>query len=281
MQAEIQEFSVINLEGVIVVIDWSKTKAAVWRRHASGLRTIRRLDHVAWESLHGIDSEKKQIAENTERFLMARPANNVLLWGSRGTGKSSLIKALIPKYADHGLRMIEVDKEDLINLHEIVDSICDEPYRFIIYCDDLSFESGETAYKPLKSVLEGSLELPPDNVLFYATSNRRHLMPDYMADNLATGLKDGDIHPGEGIEEQVSLADRFGMQLAFYVISQQTYLEMVDKLFPEAEDRSLLHQNAIRFATQKGARNGRTANQFYRQFCQAPTTYDPEKEHPL
>ncbi len=251
------------------MIDWKSAEAAVWRRHASGLRPIRRLDKVAWDALHGIDTQKKHIAENTERFLAGHPANNVLLWGSRGSGKSSLIKALISKYSVKGLRIIEVDKDDLINLNEIVDSICDEPYRFIIYCDDLSFEAGETAFKPLKSVLEGSLELPPENVLFYATSNRRHLMPDYMADNLSTDLKDGDIHPGEGIEEQVSLADRFGMQLAFYVISQQTYLEMIDKLFPETEDRRALHQSAIRFATQKGARNGRTANQFYRQHCLA------------
>ena len=247
------------------LIDWKKTPAAVWRRHRSGLRSVRRLDPVAWESLVGIDRQRDALAHNTERFLAGEPSNNVLLWGSRGTGKSSVIKALLNRYADQGLRMIEVDKDDLVNLPEIVDDLCDLSFRFVIYCDDLSFDVGESGYKALKSVLEGSLELPPDNVRVYATSNRRHLMPEFMADNVASEVRNGELHPAEAIEEQVSLADRFGLQLSFYPFPQDTYLRAVDALFPDVRDRESLHQAAIRFATAKGVRNGRTAQQFYRQ----------------
>jgi predicted AAA+ superfamily ATPase len=250
-------------------IDWADTPAAAWRRHRRGLRAIRRLDPVQWQELQGIDRQQQALARNTERFLSGQPANNALLWGARGTGKSSLIKALLNRYADKGLRMIEVDKDDLVNLPEIVDDICEQPYRFVIYCDDLSFEAGEPSYKALKSVLEGSLELPPENVRVYATSNRRHLMPEFMANNLASGMRDGELHPHEAIEEQVSLADRFGLQLSFYAFSQEVYLEAVDALFPEAGDREQLHREAIRFALGRGVRNGRTAQQFYRQFAGA------------
>lgn len=247
-------------------VDWDITPAAVWRRHRSGLRAIRRLDPVKWESLTGIERQQQALARNTERFLAGEPSNNALLWGARGTGKSSLIKALLNRYRDQGLRIIEVDKDDLVNLPEIVDDICDLDYRFVIFCDDLSFEVGESGYKALKSVLEGSLELPPENVRVYATSNRRHLMPEFMADNLKSEMRDGELHPAEAIEEQVSLADRFGLQLSFYAFSQQVYLEAVDALFPTVKDREQLHREAIRFATAKGVRNGRTAQQFYRQF---------------
>ncbi|TNE94395.1 MAG: ATP-binding protein [Gammaproteobacteria bacterium] len=247
-------------------VDWGITPAAVWRRHRSGLRAIRRLDPVKWESLTGIEHQQQALARNTERFLAGEPSNNALLWGARGTGKSSLIKALLNRYRDQGLRIIEVDKDDLVNLPEIVDDICDLDYRFVIFCDDLSFEVGESGYKALKSVLEGSLELPPENVRVYATSNRRHLMPEFMADNLKSEMRDGELHPAEAIEEQVSLADRFGLQLSFYAFSQQVYLEAVDALFPTVKDREQLHREAIRFATAKGVRNGRTAQQFYRQF---------------
>ncbi|KEF30937.1 putative ATP/GTP-binding protein [Marinobacter nitratireducens] len=247
-------------------VDWDITPAAVWRRHRSGLRAIRRLDPVKWESLTGIEHQQQALARNTERFLAGEPSNNALLWGARGTGKSSLIKALLNRYRDQGLRIIEVDKDDLVNLPEIVDDICDLDYRFVIFCDDLSFEVGESGYKALKSVLEGSLELPPENVRVYATSNRRHLMPEFMADNLKSEMRDGELHPAEAIEEQVSLADRFGLQLSFYAFSQQVYLEAVDALFPTVKDREQLHREAIRFAAAKGVRNGRTAQQFYRQF---------------
>ena len=161
-------------------------------------------------------------------------------------------------------RMIEVDKDDLVNLPEIVDDICELPFRFVIFCDDLSFDVGESSYKALKSVLEGSLELPPENVRVYATSNRRHLMPEFMADNLKSQMRDGELHPAEAIEEQVSLADRFGLQLSFYPFAQDVYLQAVDALFPEVTDRAELHREAVRFATAKGVRNGRTAQQFFR-----------------
>lgn len=247
--------------------DWQSTPAAVWRRHRSGLRAIRRLDPVQWQDLKGIDRQQQALARNTERFLAGEPSNNALLWGSRGTGKSSLIKALLNRYQERGLRMIEVDKDDLVNLPEIVDEICELPFRFVIFCDDLSFDVGESSYKALKSVLEGSLELPPENVRVYATSNRRHLMPEFMSDNLKSEMRDGELHPAEAIEEQVSLADRFGLQLSFYAFSQAVYLQAVDALFPDFDDREGLHREAIRFATAKGVRNGRTVQQFYRQFA--------------
>jgi uncharacterized protein len=247
--------------------DWQSTPAAVWRRHRSGLRAICRLDPVQWQDLKGIDRQQQALARNTERFLAGEPSNNALLWGSRGTGKSSLIKALLNRYQGRGLRMIEVDKDDLVNLPEIVDDICDLRFRFVIFCDDLSFDVGESSYKALKSVLEGSLELPPENVRVYATSNRRHLMPEFMSDNLKSEMRDGELHPAEAIEEQVSLADRFGLQLSFYAFSQEVYLQAVDALFPAVDDREGLHREAIRFATAKGVRNGRTAQQFYRQFA--------------
>lgn len=252
------------------MIDWSSTPAALWRRHRSGLRAIRRLDPVSWQDLTGIDRQKQALARNTERFLAGEPSNNALLWGSRGTGKSSLIKALLNRYQDQGLRMIEVDKDDLVNLPEIVDDICDLPFRFVIYCDDLSFDVGESGYKALKSVLEGSLELPPENVRVYATSNRRHLMPEFMNDNVNSEMRGGELHPAEAIEEQVSLADRFGLQLSFYPFSQDIYLQAVDALFPSVTDRHELHIEAARFATSKGVRNGRTAQQFYRQHAGDP-----------
>ncbi|SDV99705.1 ATP-binding protein [Marinobacter mobilis] len=248
-------------------IDWAATPAAVWRRHRQGLRAIRRLDPVQWQALTGIERQQAALARNTERFLSGQPSNNALLWGSRGTGKSSLIKALLNRYQSQGLRMIEVDKDDLVNLPEIVDDLWEQPYRFVIFSDDLSFETGESAYKALKSVLEGSLELPPENVRVYATSNRRHLMPEYMADNLNSDVRNGELHPAEAIEEQVSLADRFGLQLSFYPFSQDVYLQAVDALFPEVTDRAELHRQAIRFATGRGVRSGRTAQQFYREFA--------------
>ncbi|MDX1757368.1 MAG: ATP-binding protein [Marinobacter sp.] len=253
------------------MIDWTTTAAAVWRRHRQGLRAIRRLDPIQWQQLTGIARQQQALARNTERFLAGEPSNNVLLWGARGTGKSSVIKALLNRYRDHGLRMIEVDKDDLVNLPEIVDELSEQPYHFVIFCDDLSFETGESAYKALKSVLEGSLELPPENVRVYATSNRRHLMPEYMADNLNSEVRHGELHPAEAIEEQVSLADRFGLQLSFHPFPQDVYLAAVDALFPEVDDRAALHRLAIRFATGRGVRSGRTAQQFYRQYAGDPT----------
>jgi predicted AAA+ superfamily ATPase len=251
-------------------IDWHTTYAAIWRQNKEYLRPVVRLDAIRFEDLVGIDKQKQQLIDNTERFLAGKPANNVLLWGARGTGKSSLIKALLNEYQDAGLRIIEVDKQDLVYLPEIVDEIRELPQRFIIYCDDLSFEARDSRYKSLKSVLEGSLELPPENVLVYATSNRRHLLPERMSDNLDTRLVDGEVHYSDAVEEQISLSDRFGLWLAFYPHSTQTYLDIVDSYFPGYRgDRDRLHQEALEFAQKRAAKSGRTAKQFFNLFSEA------------
>ncbi len=249
-------------------IDWSRTHAALWRHHRQALRAVREIDPIRLEQLVGVERQKAELVRNTERFIAGRPANNVLLWGSRGTGKSSLIKALLNEYAAHGLRLIEVDKDDLIYLPEIVDAIRDLPQRFIVFCDDLSFEAGERTYKALKTVLEGSIELPPRNVLLYATSNRRHLMPEYMDENRASGLVEGELHYADSVEEKISLSDRFGLWLSFYPSSQDDYLALVDSYFPAYRgDRAVLHAEALRFAQSRGGtRSGRTAKQFYNYF---------------
>jgi len=247
-------------------IDWDSIRAAIWRSHKAELRPVLHTDPIRFDSLLGIERQVAAVCKNTERFLSRQPANNVLLWGSRGTGKSSIIKALLNEYFDQGLRVIEVDKNDLIDLPEIVDKIRDHEHRFIIYCDDLSFDEGERTYKTLKSVLEGSIELPPDNVLIYATSNRRHLLPEYLKDNENSHVVDTEIHHAEAIEEKISLSDRFGLWLSFYPINQDDYLAMIDRLFPSVNDRKALHAEAIRFALSKGGRSGRTAQQFYRSW---------------
>jgi uncharacterized protein len=214
--------------------------------------------------LLGIDVQKQQMIQNTERFLAGKPVNNALLWGARGTGKSSLIKALLNAYKNQDLRLIEVDKQDLVYLPEIVDDIRELSQRFIIYCDDLSFEANDSQYKSLKSVLEGSIELPPENVLIYATSNRRHLIPEQMRDNLDTHLVDGEVHYSDTVEEKISLSDRFGLRLAFYPQTSETYLAIVDSLFPiHPADRESLHKAALDFAHQRASKSGRTARQFY------------------
>lgn len=253
-------------------IDWQQTWAALWRHHRQALRAVRHLDPIRLEQLVGVERQKQALVHNTERFLAGLPANNTLLWGARGTGKSSLIKALLNAYAPRGLRLIEVDKDDLLFLPEIVDDIRALPQRFIVFCDDLSFEAGERGYTALKSILEGSIELPPDNVLLYATSNRRHLMPESMQDNLASGLVEGELHYADAIEEKISLSDRFGLWLSFYPASQEEYLAMVDSYFVDYRgDRRELHQAALQFAQSKGgARSGRTAKQFFNARGQKP-----------
>lgn len=249
------------------MINWSNTLAAVWRQRKEILRPVLAIDPITLDDLLGIDSQKQQLIANTERFLNGMPANNVLLWGARGTGKSSLIKALLNAYADRDLRLIEVDKQDLVSLPEIVDDIRELEQRFIIYCDDLSFESNDSRYKSLKSVLEGSIELPPENVRIYATSNRRHLMPEYMKDNLDTQLIDGEVHYSDTIEETISLADRFGLRLGFYPQSTETYLAIVDSLFVGyGGDRNLMHKTALDFAHTRASKSGRTAKQFYNAY---------------
>lgn len=249
------------------MIDWNTTYAAIWRQRLAYLRPVRDIDPICLEQLLGIEAQKQQLITNTERFLAGLPANNTLLWGARGTGKSSLVKALLNRYQRQGLRIIEVDKQDLVYLQEIVDDIREQAYCFIIYCDDLSFEAGDSLYKPLKSVLEGSIELPPRNVLFYATSNRRHLLPERMRDNLETQLIDGEVHYADAIEEQISLSDRFGLRLAFYPQQTEDFLSIVDSYFPDYPgDKSILHKAALDFAHQNAAKNGRTARQFFNAY---------------
>ena len=247
-------------------LDWSVTHAAIWRSRQQYLRPVMRLDAIRLDDLLGIERQKAMLVDNTERFLNGLPANNALLWGARGSGKSSVIKALLNEYASSGLRVVQVDKEDLRDLPEIVDALIEAPFRFVVFCDDLSFDEGDGTYKALKSILEGSIELPPENVLIYATSNRRHLMPEYMQDNLRSKVVDTEIHLAEAIEEKISLSDRFGLWLSFYAINQPQYLKIVDQLFGETKDVNALHAEAIRFATSKGGRSGRAAQQFYKAY---------------
>ncbi|WP_303721061.1 ATP-binding protein [Malonomonas rubra] len=250
-------------------LDWNTTTAAIWRQRKEYLRPVRNVDQIGLAELLGIDRQKQQLVTNTERFLACKPANNVLLWGARGTGKSSLVKAIFNAYVVQGLRLIEVDKDDLIYLPEIVDEIRDLPQRFIVFCDDLSFSDEEKNYKHLKSVLEGSIEMAPDNVLIYATSNRRHLLPEKMRDNLDSQVVDGELHYADAVEEQISLSDRFGLWLAFYPGNMDQYLRIVDSLFADYQgERDELHEAARLFALSRATHSGRTARQFYKAFVE-------------
>ncbi|CAL93344.1 ATP-binding protein [Azoarcus olearius] len=253
--------------------DWTAAKAFRWqRRNGRGaLVPVKLVDRIRLEDLKDVDSQKERIDRNTRQFLAGRSANNVLLTGARGTGKSSLIKGLLNAYADQGLRLIEVDKSDLVALPEIVDLVAGRPERFILYCDDLSFEEGEDAYKALKSVLDGSIAAMSANVLVYATSNRRHLMPEYHDENLQVRHAGGELHPGEAVEEKVSLSDRFGLWVSFYPFNQDEYLEIVEHwlgVFRVPKRRiAAARQEALQWALMRGARSGRVAWQFARDYA--------------
>ncbi|WP_455218172.1 ATP-binding protein [Kaarinaea lacus] len=248
-------------------IEWKNTRAAVWRQQKGKLKPVKSIDPISLDSLVGIDRQKSELVSNTERFIAGEPANNALLWGARGTGKSSLIKAILNHYHPHGLRLVEVFKNEMRNLPEIVDDLRDISQRFIIYCDDFSFESNDDSYVALKTVLEGSIEQPPENVLLYATSNRRHLVPETMKDNLDSKIIDGELHYSDAIEEKISLSDRFGLWLSFYQPDQKGYLEIVDSYFPDYQgDREALHEEAKKFAASRASKSGRTAKQFYNSF---------------
>jgi predicted AAA+ superfamily ATPase len=247
-------------------VDWRSALACRWRRGpAQGwLQPLEQLNCPPWQALKGIDEQKKAAERNLRQFVAGLPANHVLLTGSRGCGKSSLIKALLPRLAKKGLRMVEVDKDDLVHLPDIVARIADQPYRFVIFTDDLSFEANDAAYKPLKAALDGSLAGLAANVLICATSNRRHLMPEFMAENLETKYLGNEVHPGESIEEKVSLSDRFGLWLSFYPFDQDQYLAIAEAWVAElggawAEPARL---EALQWATQRGGRSGRIARQF-------------------
>jgi predicted AAA+ superfamily ATPase len=253
--------------------DWAAAIAFRWRKRQgrSWLQPVRRPHSIRLDDLETIDDQKARIVANTEQFVAGRGANNVLLTGSRGCGKSSLVKAVLNAYADRGLRLIEVDKDDLTDLPEIVDLLDGRPERFIIFCDDLSFEAGETAYKALKSVLDGSVAAPPENVLIYATSNRRHLMPEYFAENLDTHRVDDEIHPGEAVEEKISLSERFGLWISFYPFSQDDYLAVVAhwaRQFGVSEAViTASERDALNWALGRGSRSGRVAWQFARDLA--------------
>jgi uncharacterized protein len=253
-------------------IDWNASHAANWRRHsfAGYLEPIATIEDIHLDDLLGIDKQKKLLEDNTRQFLAGYPANNVLLWGTRGTGKSSLVRALLHSYAPRGLRVIQVDKTDLIHLPDIVDAIKNQPYKFIIFSDDLSFEIGESSYKMLKSALDGSVYAPPENVLIYVTSNRRHLLPEYESDNRGSMMVGGEIHHGEAVEEKISLSGRFGIWVSFHPFSQDQYLEVVrqwlDKLARKSgaaiEWTAETREAAIHWSQKKGDGSGRIAYQF-------------------
>jgi len=253
--------------------DWNAAHAFLWRRHHGRalLQPVTTPSVVRLRDLRNIDEQKERIERNTRQFLAGRHANNVLLTGARGSGKSSLVKALLDGYADKGLRVIEVDKTDLADLPEIMELVAARPERFIVFCDDLSFEEGEAAYKALKSALDGSVSGLADNVLIYATSNRRHLMPEYHDENRPTHHPDGEIHPAEAMEEKISLSDRFGLWLSFYPFEQDEYLEIAThwlKVFGVPKERLReARQEALQWALLRGSRSGRVAWQFARDFA--------------
>ena len=252
--------------------DWNASQAFRWRKQGGKagrgyLQPVAHVAKIALDDLHNIERQKEQIEQNTRQFVEGRPANNVLLTGARGTGKSSLIKACLNKFAGQGLRLIEVDKEDLSDLPDIVDIVAGRPERFVIFCDDLSFEEGEGGYKALKVALDGSVSAQSDNVLIYATSNRRHLMPERMSDNATyVHTEDGDLHPGETVEEKISLSERFGLWVSFYPFKQDDYLDIVAHWLRyfgcSAEDIEAARADALRWALQRGSRSGRVAWQF-------------------
>ena len=249
--------------------DWSASIAFRYRkRGASGVvEPVRHVASIRLDSLVEVEPQKQRLLRNTAQFVAGRRANNVLLTGARGTGKSSLIKAVLNEFAPRGLRLIEVDKADLVDLPDIVDLVGERPERFIVFCDDLSFDEGEPGYKALKSILDGSVAQASENVLIYATSNRRHLLPEYMKENLTyKHTDDGEVHPGEVVEEKISLSERFGLWVSFYPFSQGEYLAIVAQWlrhFGVAEDAIRdARQESLVWALERGSRSGRVAFQF-------------------
>ncbi len=257
-------------------VDWNSSLAARWHREGQGgyLQPLKVSLDLSLADLIGIDRQRELLASNTRQFVSGLPANHVLLWGARGTGKSSLIRALLAEHASAGLRLIEIERDHLADLPKVVDQLIGQPQYFVVFCDDLSFEAGEGDYRVLKSVLDGSLERAPENVLLYATSNRRHLVPERQSDNENWQMIDGELHPNEAVEDKIALSDRFGLWLSFYPFSQEHYLNVVRHWIGSlAEQAGLtwswdeaLEKDAIRWATARGNRNGRCAYQFARQW---------------
>jgi predicted AAA+ superfamily ATPase len=255
--------------------DWSASIAFRYRKRSSGhgvIEPIRQVAAMQLEQLKEIGPQKEKIQRNTEQFVNGQPANNVLLTGARGTGKSSLIRACLHHYAPQGLRLIEVDKADMVDLPDLVEAVSERPEKFIVFCDDLSFDEGDAGYKALKSILDGSLSATTANVLIYVTSNRRHLLPEYMKDNLSyTHTEDGEVHPGEVIEEKISLSERFGLWVSFYPFSQNEYLTIVAQWLSsfgvDAAAIEAAKPESLVWALERGSRSGRVAYQFARDYA--------------
>lgn len=269
--------------------DWSASVAYRYRKRSSGhgsLEPVKHIGNMSLGDLKEIEDQKEKIKRNTEQFVLGKPANNVLLTGARGTGKSSLIKACLNEYSSRGLRLIEVDKADLTDLPDIVDVVAGLSEKFIVFCDDLSFEEGEPGYKALKSILDGSVAAATPNVLIYATSNRRHLLPEYMTENLTyTRGDDGEVHPGEVVEEKISLSERFGLWVSFYPFTQDEYLTIVAQWLSSfgvgpaaiaaAKPASLV------WALERGSRSGRVAYQFARDYAGRDSASRPVAAAPI
>ncbi|BAU74050.1 ATP-binding protein [Metapseudomonas furukawaii] len=264
------------LPAIRPAIDWQRSLAARWLRDGrSGyLQPLDLSLDLSLADLIGVDKQREQLAANTRQFVNGLPANHALLWGARGTGKSSLVRALLSEHAGAGLRLIEIERDHLADLPRVVEQLAGLPQRFVLFCDDLSFEAGEGDYRVLKSVLDGSLERAPDNVLLYATSNRRHLVPEKQSDNEHWQMVDGELHPNEAVEDKIALSDRFGLWLSFYPFTQDHFLAVVRHWIAVlAEPAGLdwewseeLEKLAIRWALGRGNRNGRCAYQFARHW---------------
>jgi predicted AAA+ superfamily ATPase len=257
--------------------DWKSSVAFRWRssgrRGAAGnagwLQPVRHVHRIRLADLRGIDKQIERVEQNTRQFIDGKPANNVLLTGARGTGKSSIVKALLNKYARQGLRLIEVEKNDLVDLPYIVDQVAPRDERFLLFCDDLSFHGAEEGYIALKVALDGSISTTSENLLIYATSNRRHLMPEYMTENLETRYVGDEIHPGETVEEKISLSERFGLWVSFYPFDQDEYLEIVGQWLKhfDAASQDKAKEEALQWSLQRGSRSGRVAYQFARDWA--------------
>ena len=254
--------------------DWKASVAFRWRRDARGrgwLQPVRHVHRIRLADLRGIDAQIRKVERNTRQFLEGRPANNVLLTGARGTGKSSIVKGLLNKYARQGLRLIEIEKNDLVDLPALVDCVAGRTERFLVFCDDLTFEAGEAGYIALKVALDGSISTTSENLLIYATSNRRHLMPEYMAENLEAKYVGGEIHPGETVEEKISLSERFGLWVSFYPFDQDEYLDIVAHWLKSfgcsAKETHDSKEEALQWSLQRGSRSGRIAYQFARDWA--------------
>ena len=258
----------------LVAPDWSASTAFRYRRRqgAGRLEPVRHVATIRLDALCEVDAQKERLVRNTAQFVAGHAANNVLLTGARGTGKSSLVKACLNEFAPRGLRLIEVDKADLVDLPDLIDLVSERPEKFVVFCDDLSFDEGEPGYKALKSVLDGSVAAAGENLLIYATSNRRHLLPEYMKENLTyQHTEDGEVHPGEVIEEKISLSERFGLWISFYPFTQDEYLAIVAqwlRSFGVGEDAiAAARQECLVWALERGSRSGRVAQQFARDYA--------------